>query len=86
MDTTTQTLISLGSAVVSLASFFGLFYKMKYQIEQLEKKQDKHNDLIERMYAVEKTTAIIQEQLKEMEEKVDERQQLRYGGNKIPEG
>lgn len=39
MDKDLSTLISLVSAIVSLASFFGLFYKMKYQLEQLEKKQ-----------------------------------------------
>lgn len=48
-----NTLISLFSAIISLASFFGLFYKMKYQLEQLEKKQDKHNSVIERMQTIE---------------------------------
>ena len=32
-----------------------------YRIEQLEKKQDKHNSLIERMYAAEKKIAILEE-------------------------
>ena len=35
-----------------------------YRIEQLEKKQDKHNTLIERMYAVEEKTDILVERQK----------------------
>lgn len=31
---------------------------MEYRLEQLEKKQDKHNNLIERMYAVEEKTEL----------------------------
>lgn len=35
-----------------------------YRIDELEKKQDKHNTLIERMYKVEEDIAILQEQYK----------------------
>lgn len=35
--------------------------KTLYRIEQLEKKQDKHNNLIERTYALEKTVSILDE-------------------------
>ena len=35
-----------------------------YRLEQLEKKQDKHNNLIERMYAVEEHTALQAEKIK----------------------
>lgn len=33
--------------------------KTMYRIEQLEKKQDKHNSLIERMYAVENSISLV---------------------------
>ena len=33
----------------------------KYRLEQLENKVDKHNNLVERMYAVEKEVAVIKE-------------------------
>ena len=33
--------------------------KTIYRIEQLEKKQDKHNSLIERMYAAEKSISLV---------------------------
>ena len=35
-----------------------------YRIEELEKKQDKHNTLIERMYKVEEDIAVLKEQHK----------------------
>ena len=38
--------------------------KTIYRIEQLEKKQDKHNSLIERMYAVEKSVELLDERQK----------------------
>ena len=38
--------------------------KTMYRIEQLEKKQDKHNSLIERMYSVENAINILDERQK----------------------
>ena len=35
-----------------------------YRIEQLEKKMDKHNNFIERVYALEKEEAVIEEEIK----------------------
>lgn len=35
-----------------------------YRIEQLEKKVEKHNNLVERMYRVEESTAVQEEQIK----------------------
>lgn len=39
-----------------------------YRIEQLEKKVDKHNNLIERTYNLEKEMAVVQEDLKTLKE------------------
>lgn len=41
--------------------------KTLYRIEQLEKKQDKHNQLIERMYKVEKDIAVLDERVSDLE-------------------
>lgn len=38
--------------------------KTLYRIEQLEKKQDKHNTLIERMYRLEDRVALDEEKIK----------------------
>lgn len=42
-----------GTIIGSLAGVFSAARLTNYRIEQLEKKVDKHNNLVERMYAVE---------------------------------
>ena len=39
-----------------------------YRLEQLEKKMTLHNNVIERVYALERDTAVMQEQIKDLEE------------------
>lgn len=46
--------------------------KTLYRIEQLEKAQNKHNSLIERMYKAEKAIEVDEERLKYIEEDVEE--------------
>lgn len=41
-------IISLFSLVITLSALFGVFYKMKYQIEELIEEQKKYNNLQER--------------------------------------
>ena len=43
-----------------------------YRIEQLEKKQDKHNTLIERMYAVEEDVSLLKEKAKVVNHRIDD--------------
>ena len=53
----------LGSA---FGSFAGILINTKlttYRIEQLEKKQDKHNAVIERTYHLEQTVSVIEERV-----------------------
>lgn len=45
---------------------------MLYRIDQLEKKQDKHNCLIERMYKLEKEEAVIEEELEAIRQHIDD--------------
>lgn len=54
----------LGSAIGTFAGIAVNAKLTNYRIEQLEKKQDKHNSLIERMYKLEKNYAVIDEGLK----------------------
>ena len=56
--------------VVALISFAGTcvgswggLKLMSYRIEQLEKKVDKHNNLIDRMYKAESNIEVIQEEI-----------------------
>lgn len=64
----TQIIISLISFLGSaLATFGGIFASSKltaYRIEQLEKKQDKHNAVIERTYRLEEAVKLQDEKIK----------------------
>jgi uncharacterized coiled-coil protein SlyX len=51
-----------------LGSFSGMKL-MSYRIEQLEKRVDKHNNVIERMYTLEKKDAIQDERISELEKR-----------------
>lgn len=58
-------LIGLGGS--SLGSILGIIASSKltaYKIEQLEKKVDKHNSVIERVYKIEQHEAVVDEEIK----------------------
>lgn len=45
---------------------------MEYRLQQLEEKVNKHNNLIERMYAVEEKTTILDEKLKVANHRIED--------------
>lgn len=58
-------LIGLGGSAIG--SFVGVLINSKlsnYRLEQLEKKVDKHNNLIERTYKIEQAQAVMNEEIK----------------------
>nr|DAV09546.1 MAG TPA: hemolysin [Caudoviricetes sp.] len=58
-------LIGLGGS--ALGSILGIIASSKltaYRIEQLEKKVDKHNSVIERVYKIEQHEAVVDEEIK----------------------
>ena len=58
-------LIGLGGSAIG--TFDGVFASAKltaYRLEQLEKKVDRHNTVIERTYKLEEAQAVMQEQIK----------------------
>ena len=66
----------IGSIIVAVLSFFGTcigsltgIKLIKYRIEQLEKKVDKHNTVIERTYRLEDDIKYIKEDIKELKER-----------------
>lgn len=62
----------LGSA---LGTFGGIFVNSKltaYRIEQLEKKQDKHNAVIERTYRLEEAVALQDEKIRVANHRIDD--------------
>lgn len=66
-------LISLGgSMVISLA---GVFINQKlviYRLEQLERQVEKHNTLVERMYAVEKRVDLEEEKIRVANHRIED--------------
>ena len=68
METIIVALITLagtiGSGVLSAVISNNL---IKYRVEQLEKKVDKHNNLIDRMQKAETNVEVIQEEIEQLE-------------------
>ena len=56
----------LGTLVGSLAGILTANRLTNYRIEQLEKKVEKHNSVIERVYKLEKEEAVIQEEINQL--------------------
>ena len=63
-------------AVLSLiGTFVGSFsgiQLIKYRIEQLEKKVEKHNSIVERTYLLEEKIKVANHRIEDLERKVDE--------------
>ena len=61
-----------GSAIGTFAGVFASAQLTAYRLEQLEKKVDKHNTVIERTYKLEETQAVIQEQIKVVNHRISD--------------
>jgi hypothetical protein len=65
----------IGVAGSALGSLIGILSSSKltaYRIEQLEKKVDKHNSLIERTYKLEEETAVLSEKITVANHRIDD--------------
>ena len=72
-ETVLVALLSLLGTV--LGTFGGIMTANKltnYRIEQLEKKVEKHNHVIERVYELEKQEAVIDEEIRNMNHQIEE--------------
>ena len=58
----------VGTLVGSLAGIMTANKLVVYRIEQLEKKVEKHNNVIERVYMLEKNEAVTKEELEHLKE------------------
>lgn len=58
----------VGTLVGSLAGILTANKLVVYRIEQLEKKVEKHNNVIERVYMLEKNEAVIEEELEHLKD------------------
>ena len=77
---TDQILIALisfaGTLAGSLAGIFTASRLSNYRIEQLEKKVDKHNNLIERTYAIEQHNAVVDEEIKVANHRIEDLEKI----------
>lgn len=62
----------LGSAIGTIGGIFATNKMTAYRIEQLEKKVDKHNQVVERMYEAEKNISVISEEIKNVSHRIEE--------------
>ena len=70
MEAIIVALISLAGVIISgVISALITNNLVKYRVEQLEKKVDKHNNLIDRMYKAESDIKVINEEIENLEHK-----------------
>lgn len=72
-DTVQVALIGLvGSGVGSMVGIFANTKLMTYRLEQLEKRVEKHNNLIERTYDLEERLSLQEERTKVVNHRLDD--------------
>lgn len=70
---------TIGLAGSAIGSLCGVLINSKlsnYRIEQLEKKVDKHNNLIERVYRIEQHEAVIDQEIKVANHRIDDLEEI----------
>ncbi len=72
-ETIVVSLISLaGTLVGSLLGVIATARLTTYRLEQLEKKVDKHNNVVERVYILEKHEEVVEEKIKTANHRIDD--------------
>ena len=61
-----------GSAIGSIIGIIASSKLTAYRLEQLEQKVNKHNNLIERTYQLERDKAVINEEIKVINHRIDD--------------
>lgn len=64
-------IVAIVSLVGTLAGSFGGTQLIKYRIEQLEKKVEKHNSVMERTYLLEEKVKVANHRIEDLERKVE---------------
>lgn len=62
----------IGTLAGSLLGIIAANKLVIYRIEQLEKKVEKHNNVLERVYDLEKSEAVIKEEIKVANHRIDD--------------
>lgn len=62
----------IGTLIGSVAGIMTANKLVLYRIEQLEKKVEKHNNVVERVFILEKQNAVIDEEIKVANHRIDD--------------
>lgn len=71
-----QLISVLGSAIGTFAGIMVNSKLINFRIEQLEKKVDKHNKVIDRVYELEKRDAVVEEEIKVANHRISDLENL----------
>lgn len=66
----------IGTLIGTLGGILAANKLTNYRIEQLEKKVEKHNKVVERVYILEKNEAVIEEEIKVANHRIDDLEQF----------
>lgn len=61
----------IGTLVGSIAGILTSNKLVVYRIEQLERKVEKHNNVVERVFALEKDKELVEEEFKNVNQRID---------------
>ena len=67
-----ETWVAMCSLVGSAIGAFGGINLINWRLKQLEKKVEKHNNLVERQYKIEEIQAVLSEQMKIANHRIDD--------------
>lgn len=73
---TSEILVALLSFLGTILGTFSGIKLMSYRIEQLEKKVEKHNNLVERTYKLEQNEAVLLEKIKSNGHRLDDLEEM----------
>ncbi len=77
METIISAVISAAAAIiVCMINNNKVVNLIVYRLEQLEKKQDKYNNVISRTYELEKQEAVMEEEMKVVNHRIDDLEQF----------
>lgn len=62
----------IGTLIGSLGGILASSKLTTYRLQELEKKVEKHNNVVERVYALEKNEAVMEEEIKVANHRIDD--------------
>ena len=72
MEISSEILVAVLSFAGTLVGSFGGMQLIKYRIQELEKRVDKHNNVIERMYKLEENEAVQDEKIRVINHRISD--------------